>query len=506
MNDIYIPKRVPRIKVTEKLHGHTTIDLHNVRTGKYERVEHDNMFTDALEDVVNDHGQYQLSPIGEYASSDGYYSSRGAGVLKSLLGGVMLFDSEIPTNRKTLPAGVKMTANGAKDVANSTSCPELGSYNAAESSQSKNSATFVYDFSTSQGNGNIASVALTSWLGGYIGYGNASNTRVGTQPIAYFNANGNRRGKYLGAFNTNKNRKGVLLHKENKIYMLSGGYGWGYPSGTTSLTLYEIDFPSTEVDVFANYAFTLYLTNDNWSYTQATPITIEALAGYTYSAITYKDFYYLYPCSNTLAAGATFKIYKIDTRDCSVTTFTITNTSGEVLTNLGHPWENSISSSSISSKYYHPYMIDEAHMAFRGNSTGTLYSCNLSTSVFVSLGITIAKSPIIPINEDGTLLLSEATTTSYTQELNIVDTVNGTTYPVNGRLNASNDRNGAVPTMFTNGVFANQIFCTYHNGNNEEVYSFPNPLYLATINNLDSPVTKTADKTMKVTYTITRAS
>lgn len=32
-----------------------------------------------------------------------------------------------------------------------------------------------------------------------------------------------------------------------------------------------------------------------------------------------------------------------------------------------------------------------------------------------------------------------------------------------------------------------------------------NPLYLATINNLNSPVTKTAAQTMKVTYTLTEA-
>ena len=30
-----------------------------------------------------------------------------------------------------------------------------------------------------------------------------------------------------------------------------------------------------------------------------------------------------------------------------------------------------------------------------------------------------------------------------------------------------------------------------------------NPYYLATINNLPSPITKTADKTMKITYTLT---
>jgi hypothetical protein len=34
-------------------------------------------------------------------------------------------------------------------------------------------------------------------------------------------------------------------------------------------------------------------------------------------------------------------------------------------------------------------------------------------------------------------------------------------------------------------------------------YYVVNPLLLYTINNLQTPVTKTADKTMKITYTIT---
>ena len=35
---------------------------------------------------------------------------------------------------------------------------------------------------------------------------------------------------------------------------------------------------------------------------------------------------------------------------------------------------------------------------------------------------------------------------------------------------------------------------------------YKNPLILATINNLDSPVTKTAAQTMKITYTLTKAT
>ena len=38
------------------------------------------------------------------------------------------------------------------------------------------------------------------------------------------------------------------------------------------------------------------------------------------------------------------------------------------------------------------------------------------------------------------------------------------------------------------------------------IWVFKNPLILATVNNLDTPVTKTAAQTMKITYTLSKAS
>ena len=51
---------------------------------------------------------------------------------------------------------------------------------------------------------------------------------------------------------------------------------------------------------------------------------------------------------------------------------------------------------------------------------------------------------------------------------------------------------------------------TFYSGENGDMYNHSkgfsrNPFYLGTINNLGTPVTKTADKTMKITYTLTEA-
>ena len=50
----------------------------------------------------------------------------------------------------------------------------------------------------------------------------------------------------------------------------------------------------------------------------------------------------------------------------------------------------------------------------------------------------------------------------------------------------------------------------FYSGENGDMYNRSkgfsrNPFYLGTINNLGTPVTKTADKTMKITYTLTEA-
>ena len=50
----------------------------------------------------------------------------------------------------------------------------------------------------------------------------------------------------------------------------------------------------------------------------------------------------------------------------------------------------------------------------------------------------------------------------------------------------------------------------FYSGENGDMYNHGkgfsrNPFYLGTINNLGTPVTKTADKTMKITYTLTEA-
>lgn len=150
-----------------KLKGHTTIQLTDASTGEVTTYDNDNMVTNAL--------QHFMQPIGIWNSVLNDRTIQSAELWENLLGGLLLFDGAIEEDPENIiaPAGVTMTANGSKDDVNNNEITEYGSYNASESGiQEDGSIKMVWDFTTSQGNGDIACVCLTSRAGGRLGYGN----------------------------------------------------------------------------------------------------------------------------------------------------------------------------------------------------------------------------------------------------------------------------------------------------------------------------------------------
>ena len=147
--------------------GHCKIELTDTKTGKKEVVEHDNMVTKALEYFFKGGGMTNASAFNS--------STIRSSALYYLLGGVMCLDTALDEDDEIVrvPAGVMMTANGARDVANNSNPTEMGTYNDIESGwQQDGSLKMVWDWTTSQGNGTIACVGLSSAYGGMLGVGN----------------------------------------------------------------------------------------------------------------------------------------------------------------------------------------------------------------------------------------------------------------------------------------------------------------------------------------------
>lgn len=151
--------------------GYCKLELIDAKTGKVDKSEKHNLITNAISEWFKAGGLSNPSAFGAQAIREN--------AIHYLLGGVMLLDTALTEDASIIkvPSGVQMTANGVIGVTNSGNPPELGSYNELESGwQADGSFKMVWDWSTSQGNGTIASVCLSSRFGAYKGIGNKSLT------------------------------------------------------------------------------------------------------------------------------------------------------------------------------------------------------------------------------------------------------------------------------------------------------------------------------------------
>ena len=194
----------------------------------------------------------------------------------------------------------------------------------------------------------------------------------------------------------------------------------------------------------------------------------------------------------SVANGSAFNLYFLDPVSETCTAVTITNTTGETMYPI------------------YAYMIDDEYILLGNNSeTGNRYKVKLadSTSAKVTKNVSFAYTRqmndyhITPQHLGGR-------DTNPSNRLNIYDPVLNRTLPTN--VVFGNTYNSAF--YFPSGLFSmeNDLYWlhTFMAGSYGDTTAScaANPLYLATVNNLDSPVTKTSDKTMKVTYTVTRSS
>lgn len=162
--------------------GTATFELQNVKTGEVERIVDHNMFTNALNEVYNKAPfclADELLGINESAGDNSF--NRFNRLFETALGGILLFPQTLEEEASNIfapasnkPVGIaSMEANPAVD-------PRRGTYNAIESGVITNGYRYVYDFATSQGNGVIAAVSLTSRWGGASYLDNLSDLMCGS--------------------------------------------------------------------------------------------------------------------------------------------------------------------------------------------------------------------------------------------------------------------------------------------------------------------------------------
>nr|DAI52342.1 MAG TPA: hypothetical protein [Caudoviricetes sp.] len=141
------------------IHGESLIQLYDSAGAVVEERHDTNMVTHAIRDILT------MNPWGfkDYTSLKAGNYWRGLyPIAKNLLGGIVLFPSTLTEDADAYYAPAKNIPTGYASIDAYTGAdPKRGQYNASESGPLPNGYRFVYDYATDRANGTIAAVALT---------------------------------------------------------------------------------------------------------------------------------------------------------------------------------------------------------------------------------------------------------------------------------------------------------------------------------------------------------
>lgn len=453
---------IPKID-TPIIHGVTEIVLKNVKTGLVEKIVSENTFQSAV--------LAKQFPSNPWLRQNPYNNDAWANnPLVEMAGGLLLFRDAIQIGSYYPNAGNIMVGNGANGITNSEEPTELGSYNSIESSIGQTSITQVFDFPTSHGNGTIGCVCLTSKACGYGGFGNRSGNYRSSAwlPNRYHQNTSNMTPKMA------ENGKGyyfsisgstMTVRKYRLISHIGSVFEGKYTETTHDMSELEISGYS-----YVNGECSAYYIGNN-------KFVVEPIGSYSVSAG--NNFYYWeYDCANDTFTKKSFN-------NSSAETIKIINA------NTGKNTAMFFKDGNVA------IMNDDSNaiLFFKVSNSEYLYKSSaklINTSSYYSGDYWFELGAITDGLYIGKVQRGHVGEGNYL----IIDVTNETEYPTNyfGAGTMPVDFNGDGLSVFYNSQ-----------GNPTSSYIAPNPMYLLTINNLQSPVTKTAAQTMKVTYTLTEA-
>lgn len=514
--------------------GHTKIELTNVKTGQKKVIEDTNMITNGMSNFM------MSNPFNSIPLSVGYRPFVDD-VPRSyqLCGGLLLFNKPIAEDPDMIfpPAGNKMIGNACAGISSGSAIPEFGYFDANNSTFEYEGDTttqkFVFDFSTSQGNGEISSVCLGSMLAGYMGFGNHSGMRtdetVGNlnfsntsyNPFYEYNFGHYSSSVFYATYNRNNETKVggypfLIDYHKNCIYMTdwsafiynSSAQDQHFSSGTLKLQKYY--FPLSSLNPLHKISTSYLGVAPYQECTVEIPSEIVNAVG---SAQAYNQVFNSYDgtylivtgkSSNYIEPDATFYVLHVNA-DLETKLYTVKNTTGKRIWNVYTRY---------TTNYYKDTMaIKDGYLfcqTYENNTTTPVefFKISLTDSTdVVSLGTLTHKTTLLDfmnfsyvsnrlfIHNNSTNNKGHSNFAEY-----IIDDVENVILPVNTRFWRKELHHFAICGCdFMYFVVDNISTGTADN----DMFLMFNPMYLATINNLPEPVVKTADLTMKITYTLT---
>lgn len=464
------------------LKGKMKIELTDVHTGETETVLEENMVTNALANIFKPMG-LDKSPGKLLNGMNPYY--------QTVLGGLLLFDSEIEESANMLypPSNANLIGCASYGVQNNTVGTLRGGFNQTESelNMADRYMKYVYDFTTSQANGTISSVCLTHKNGGYTSYGGkdapfGNNYGLGIQVcdghLQYV------RTDYTGA-STGDKYSGISIGTTEAIFLINMDEDAVYYfriDNNKKITITKRRAYMKSVSVLEN-PYSKKPLIDSFELAE---LKTELPTNYTSYNFDIADncLYIVSSAAYFLEANATFVVTKVRFSDWKVTQYTMTNTTPE-----------RISFNGMRSSYVH-----RGYIVLRGYSNSNhIYKMEIGNSANVELlkltGFT-SITGVFALGINGRIYIE-----GYSNGTYYLYVVNLDTNEIL-KVEASRiiDSNGHYP-CYTPVLNEPMLwYASYGSWSTIGYMILGN--YLATINNLSEPVTKTADKTMKVTYII----
>lgn len=501
------------------LKGSAKIELTNA-DGTKNVVEHGNMITDAVNDLL-------YASRGEQ-SNIMRICNNGDSFVEQMFGGILLFKDTLSSDPADYYIPSVNTVGYASKSAYSGIDTERGSYNETESGiQEDGSYKLVYDFTTSQANGTIQSIALCTNMMGKIGMSNnaVSSEKVSAttlrNAISPYNAgnllpnSGNTNGLNNYGYNIVAaiGNTAYAVHRDN---LYSNGSNYIKNNGGI-LKVFRFDVCSGWLGLKSIVGMARYIDCIDVQLPADFISGLSSAHGY-YNA----DYYYeplgkkliLCPCytGGNLQKNSSIKYVEIEfENNMNVTLHTFTNNAD------GYIWMSSYSQSAYDEHgYYKNLYITKDYIV-----TNVVVSTRpVKNKLYVT-----KKSDNTDIKE---VRFANGNEFYFDNSSNNVNSVhknnlrlifsfgNIFVFGITGDYSTTKFLNAYILDMSTGlmkEINANEM--TYRSniplsnnvtwGRTGQYLALSitvNPFVLCTKNNLDSPVTKTASQTMKITYTL----
>lgn len=453
------------------LEGKTIIELTDVKNNKKEIYEDKNLITNAVADLLSLNPSALMYPVQSKERKE-KFEDEIFPIANKCYGGILLFEDKLQEdiNKYIAPSNNKIVGYASNDV-NKTDVAERGSLNLIESSLLENGYKFVWDFSTSQANGKFSAISLTHYRAGKSFYGNKCENDAfvllnysskSSVDIDFLNG-------YVGMVESDIEKNmitSILPFEDNRLEIIK------FKEPITSIGLNDIitiNSPQKLEKITIKNIEKFY--KEIYSYDKLKSAFFDGKDGFYYGFI-----------NENIGKDSILNKIKINKSDYSLEIYN---------------WKLEGINLSKFGSYYEKYGVHSNISCYSALKNGYLYVPDNERKNIVKINI---NNPVdimkIPLYKDGNNSLYAVYTWGdyiYSNKF-IIDSKDNLKI-VNGVKYFECSANFIEVGPFRIGYYAND-------GKIVKKLYLHTP-YLATINNLSSPILKTADKTMKITYILT---